>query len=229
MKVLVIGDIHHRNIWTNIIKDKDLYDKIIFIGDYMDSYDISHVEGLYNLKEIIRFKSENNDKVVLLLGNHDISYYWNNHECSGMNYVLKTDIYDVLSKNIELFNIAYNINDYLFTHAGVSSSWLRYNIEESENMSVSEISEHLNNMMFSGDGRRRLFSVGAKRGGYAWGGPVWADLKETCNDQLPNINQVVGHTPVLDITTHEDKTINSSITYIDCLDKVEKYLVLDIF
>ena len=39
MKVLVIGDIHGRKFWRQIIADNiSKVDKIIFLGDYLDHY-----------------------------------------------------------------------------------------------------------------------------------------------------------------------------------------------
>ena len=70
--ILSIGDTHGRGIALQIAKDNiHKVDKIVFIGDYVDSFDISPVIILHNLKEIIEFKKQYPDKVVLLLGNHD--------------------------------------------------------------------------------------------------------------------------------------------------------------
>ena len=76
--ILVIPDIHGRTFWldkTNNISD---YDKVIFLGDYLDPYpdeNITVKNAIENFKEIIQFKKNNMDKVVLLLGNHDLPYY----------------------------------------------------------------------------------------------------------------------------------------------------------
>jgi predicted phosphodiesterase len=40
MKIASIGDIHGRNYWKIFKSVKDQYDKIIFIGDYVDSFNI---------------------------------------------------------------------------------------------------------------------------------------------------------------------------------------------
>ena len=39
MKTIAIGDIHGLSIWKDII-NKENPDKVIFIGDYFDSFDI---------------------------------------------------------------------------------------------------------------------------------------------------------------------------------------------
>ena len=50
------------------------YDKVVFLGDYVDSFTISNIASYENLKDIIRLKKRDPNKVVLLLGNHDIQY-----------------------------------------------------------------------------------------------------------------------------------------------------------
>ena len=71
MKVLCIGDVHGRNYWKNWVEEHKDADLVIFLGDYVDSFDISNVEILHNLKEIIKFERDN-DNVVLLLGSFAI-------------------------------------------------------------------------------------------------------------------------------------------------------------
>ena len=70
MKILVLGDIHGRTIWKNII-EKENPDKIIFLGDYVSTHDnISADQQLSNLNNILNYKEESSDKVILLRGNH---------------------------------------------------------------------------------------------------------------------------------------------------------------
>lgn len=70
MKILVLGDIHGRTIWKDII-EKENPDKVIFLGDYVSTHDnISADQQLSNLNNILNYKEENSDKVVLLRGNH---------------------------------------------------------------------------------------------------------------------------------------------------------------
>lgn len=72
MKFLIIGDIHGRKIWKEII-EKENADRVIFLGDYVSTHDnISEEEQIENLTEILRYKKENPEKVILLRGNHEI-------------------------------------------------------------------------------------------------------------------------------------------------------------
>ena len=85
MKTVVLGDIHGRICWWDIIQ-KENPDRIIFMGDYVSTHDknISQEQQCSNLEDILNFKRERNDDVILLRGNHDmqhLGYSW--AECSG--------------------------------------------------------------------------------------------------------------------------------------------------
>lgn len=72
MKTLVLGDIHGRAIWKDII-DSENPDNIIFLGDYVSTHDnISSSQQIDNLENILAYKEGNLDKVILLRGNHKI-------------------------------------------------------------------------------------------------------------------------------------------------------------
>ena len=71
-KILVLGDIHGRILWKDIIEQENP-DKIIFLGDYVSTHEgISARQQLSNLEEILTYKENNPDKVILLRGNHKI-------------------------------------------------------------------------------------------------------------------------------------------------------------
>ena len=72
MKTLVLGDIHGKTVWKDII-DSENPDKIIFLGDYVSTHDkISSSQQIDNLENILSYKEDNLDKVILLRGNHKI-------------------------------------------------------------------------------------------------------------------------------------------------------------
>lgn len=57
MKTVVIGDIHGRSIWKLIVNIENP-DRIIFIGDYFDSFNIKGEEQLNNFLDIIEYKNQ---------------------------------------------------------------------------------------------------------------------------------------------------------------------------
>lgn len=77
-KILICPDCHGRRFWENPCKNhKGEFEKIVFLGDYVSPYPdegISNMEALNVFKEIIEFKKENPEKVVLLMGNHRVNF-----------------------------------------------------------------------------------------------------------------------------------------------------------
>ncbi|NCX56657.1 MAG: metallophosphoesterase, partial [Burkholderiaceae bacterium] len=64
MKILVIGDIHGRDAWKELIPKVNEVDLIIFTGDYTDQYPPMSDDIIKNnLLEIIEFAKSNPGKV----------------------------------------------------------------------------------------------------------------------------------------------------------------------
>jgi Calcineurin-like phosphoesterase len=214
MKLLAIGDIHGRDVWKDI--NFLAFDKVVFVGDYVDSYTRSDWQVYQNLKEIIDFKKQNFDKVVLLLGNHDIHYsHYPNHRCSGFREIAQYDLTELFTTHKDCFQLAYQIDNQLFTHAGISGF---------KGVPYDKIAERLNEMNDDENGQNVLFQVGKLRGGTEKvGGIVWADKLETQYDYLFGLNQIVGHTRLDDFESYRDDSTQSSITYIDVLSEKEAF------
>ena len=57
-KCIVIGDIHGHTSWENII-NKESYDKVIFLGDYFDSFsNPKGIDQINNFKNILSLKKK---------------------------------------------------------------------------------------------------------------------------------------------------------------------------
>lgn len=75
MKIISIGDIHGRTNWKEIVRDNE-YGICVFVGDYFDTREnISANQQKENFEQIVQFKKDNFDKVILLIGNHIIIYF----------------------------------------------------------------------------------------------------------------------------------------------------------
>lgn len=128
MKYNVIGDIHGRTCWKNLVIEDGIN---IFVGDYFSpydkNYDFEHCKK--NFLEIIEFKKQH-PETILLIGNHDEEcwHFANFTEgCVRYNHLenYKKEIHDLFEENKKLFQMAYSAgNQYLITHAGVSAIWL---------------------------------------------------------------------------------------------------------
>lgn len=193
MKSLVIGDIHGKTIWKDII-DKENPDKVIFLGDYVSTHeDESAEQQITNLDSILEYKINNPDIVILLRGNHcmqHLGYSW--AECSGWNQ----KVYEMMKlRKDDYLNLTQwvYIDDNLktiFSHAGVSIMWMEqiakidsiYKINE---LSPSEI------FGFTPCKMSDYYGISPTQP------PTWI-RPQTLIEYMPEgWTQVIGHTPVI--------------------------------
>jgi len=78
MKITTISSLHGSQVWKSIIPED--WDRMVFIGDYVDSSDYDAKEIKQNLEEIINLKKRFPEKIILLWGNHDLAYFYGGHE-----------------------------------------------------------------------------------------------------------------------------------------------------
>ncbi|MFM7016148.1 MAG: metallophosphoesterase [Bacteroidota bacterium] len=190
MKWISIGDIHGRDNWKSI--DMEQYDKVIFLGDYVDGRE--ELNELENLEQIIDLKLNHPEKVVLLVGNHDLQYHWYSSKKLRVYKERNALDYQRLFKEYEKhFQLSYFAHDHFWVHGGITTRWIHFMQVQGHNFSdytQENLSKHLN-ILFN-QGCKELFSVGKARGGYDVGGPFWADISEMSVSAAP-FHQVVGH------------------------------------
>lgn len=196
MKILVLGDIHGRLHWLDIVQ-KEQPDLTIFLGDYVSTHDdISAEQQLSNLEDILNYKEENPDKVVLLRGNHDtqhLGYPW--AECSGWNgkvwhYMGESNFKERFLKLTQWIHIDDNLK-VVFSHAGVSKVWMDNSgiddVHKINNLEPSELFGFLPDNYFDMCGTSKTQS------------PVWIRPEVLCQCNVVGYDQVVGHTPIKEI------------------------------
>ena len=203
MKILINPDIHGRVFWKYSIEHKDEFDKIIFLGDYLDAYSPDLlVNEKDNFKEIIQFKKDNLDKVILLLGNHDCHYINSKILHSSRYNPFKASIYHKLfNDNLDLFQLVYIYNKYLFSHAGVYQKWMDLNkltLKDLLDCDLDKLSKSLNWIDYF-------------RGGfYDVGSCIWADIRDSGTEKLlKGYYHIFGHTQL---------KFNLSTSELSCLD-----------
>ena len=227
MKHLIIGDIHGRDCWQAInVKN---YDKVVFLGDYVDSFTLSDLTIYQNLKDIISLKKKNPNKIVLLLGNHDIHYlYFPRYQCVGFRPSMQRQLTSLFFDNKHLFKIAYQKENYIFTHAGITNSWYSEFLKLPIFAEIEDEKDTLADIINKADQtthRYILHTAGYFRGGQGNGGVTWADIKETQIDMLKGYHQVVGHSSVNKVESIH--FTDRSITYIDILDHFTYFHEMD--
>ena len=134
MKILLIPDPHQTTIGIEFAKENiGSVDKVIVLGDYVDNWeskkmlDIPENNPLAIIDKFVEFKNENDSKVDLLLGNHDIGYlskalYGNS--VSGHQDAHEKLIREEFEKHLSSFKIAVEYDGVVFSHAGFSSFWV---------------------------------------------------------------------------------------------------------
>lgn len=160
-------------------------DKIILLGDYFDDWNAippEYVQMIECLEKALK-----DERVIPLVGNHELSYL--GFPCSGHLREVEFEVKDWLL-NEKRLRFVYSEDGVLYSHAGVTSSWLAENrITEANN--VDEVSKAIDNLPHI----RQFATAGRMRGGNGTPSPLWADLTELIQDPIP-IRQVVGHTPI---------------------------------
>jgi predicted phosphodiesterase len=223
---LIIPDVHGRTFWKEAIekfpKDKFPELTIIFLGDYVDPYTfegITREAAIDNFQEIIDI-AKNDNRIHLLIGNHDMHYWYDAEYKSRVDTKNYNKIKEMFLENFSLFNIAYeetiNNEKYLYTHAGVSKPWLdhlRFIGDLSLKTNIGKLSndqipfcemlrdmtpdaDKLNKMKDNFQGQANLWMASYARGGdYNCGSCIWEDLGEWMYEgmEIPGIWQIFGH------------------------------------
>lgn len=203
-KIIIVPDVHGRSFWKKIKHVKDT--PIIFLGDYLDPYGhegISNEKAIENFKEIIEFAKEN-PNVVLLYGNHCV-YSYNNvldymYYSSRYDHDHAAEAFRLYDENRELFKYAHQIDNILFTHAGVTNKWI-HAMELEGIVNEENIAHYLNTY---GD-ESKMFLPGMYRGGWGYGSPLWADLQEMYYWSAfadTDLIQIIGHTQLNNTGTY---------------------------
>ena len=221
MKIVVIGDIHGRDCWKDIINKEVDFDKVIFLGDYVSTHekDITEEKQINNLEEILNYKESNPDKVVLLRGNHDnqhLGYYW--AECSGFFRNVAQYMTEFKDRFLSDTQWIYVQDGIVFSHAGISDDWMTnsgfMNLKEIQNASPDERFGFIPDSPWDNYGTSVTQSC------------VWIRPQALCRCNIPEYDQVVGHTPVYQITdAYKSSKRNKHIWLCDALP--HQYLVID--
>lgn len=228
MRILVVGDTHGDRTPLEIAKAHiDEVDKVVFLGDYVDSFDNKWPEQKAVLEDIIAFK---NDKVELIWGNHDHSYISDPY-VSGHQDIFHEDMNEFFKAHLDLFNIVFIQDNWIFSHAGVSDIWLKnpeaipFGVDEEETrIKLEDV-----NTAFHG-GRWPIFDHNSYSctGDCETEGPLWIRPSSLMTAAVKGYNQVVGHTELNEDTPMEARVLQGCKTNIKPLkDRDEKIVLVD--
>jgi hypothetical protein len=234
-KTIVIGDTHGRSNWKLAIH-QEKPNRVIFIGDYFDSFELSGVEQINNFKEIIDYKKSNPQvEVILLIGNHDHHYFpeVGYTGTSGFQTGIAPSIMQVVDENRHHLQMAYGFGEYLFTHAGVSPVFMDQVFGEND-WSKENVVVDLNEM-FRYKPRAFDFNGFEATGDSTTQTPIWIrprSLKSANKKHSKGLNkdyiQIVGHTQMRRLNLDEsDKFTGGRYYFIDTMDTSGQYLIIE--
>ena len=230
-KIVVIGDIHGRDQWNDIVDRNPDADLFVFLGDYVSTHEhISENKQLNNILDILLFKEQNPDRVVLLRGNHDmqhLGYYW--AECSGFFRGVAREMSksEFTERYLRDTQWVYVYNNIVFSHAGITERWFKDSgvktVEEINTLEPSEL------FAFRPCKMSDYYGISETQG------PTWIRPQTLIEYAIPDWIQVVGHTPVGYICNIKDEIKNKEpdmytgnepdVWLCDCMPK--EYLIIE--
>lgn len=179
------------------VTSKHKVDQLVFLGDYFDDWGQQTNNKLYQetCDYLMKLKKEYN--CIFLLGNHDVPYITNHMRHYSISN--PPTIFRCRETLLSLSpQIAYQKDGILYSHAGF--------ISQPDEIDFQIYKEPLE------EGYSRLLIY--ERG--TFGGPFWIrpdEWQRELQEQLPT--QIVGHSPVPDITTFEAERFGSKLVVCD--------------
>lgn len=220
-RYLVIGDIHGRSIYRDII-EKESPNQVIFLGDFASSHEnISPDKQIEEFDWAINYKKVH-PNTIILRGNHDceaMGYYWARCYPKAYGYDMWAERKQIWLDNTQWIHIDENLKT-IFSHAGISSIWMDNSninsIYDINKLEPSELFAFTPNSMhdYCGDSVTQP--------------PIWIRPQALYECNIADWDQVVGHTPVIkDIINIREFTKNSrNIWLCDALG-LSKYLLIE--
>jgi len=211
MKTLVIPDIHHKHKVVQRILEKNLADKVVFLGDWFDDWDDTAEDAKATaeyLKSII-----DTPNYVFLFGNHDVPYFVRSIEtlCSGNTLAKHQAINAVLTQeDWWKFRLVEVVDGWTLSHAGFRHRNLM--VADTALMDLRKGIIH------------PLFQAGEYRGGFLkFGGCTWLDWNGEFKP-VPGLPQIVGHTLAPEVRQRgENYCIDTNLNHVAVIEngKVE--------
>jgi predicted phosphodiesterase len=228
MKTIILGDIHGKSIWKEILRANTDADRIVFIGDYFDSFVINGTEQIQNFQELLKYKSTTNQEIVLLIGNHDHHYFKEvgYTGTSGFQHRYALQISQLIEEHRQYLQIAYSFDNILCTHAGVGETFLNKILGEHQ-WNQENIAAQLN-QLFVDNINAFEFNGWEPSGDNIGQTPIWIRPNSLMKDSKQirkSWIQVVGHTRMKQIPSVA--STNGRYYFIDTLDDSVQYLMVE--
>ena len=199
MKVLVMGDCHLKP-WMfkraeELMEEYEI-EVLVFIGDLVDDWKKQYsIETYIDTMDVAIAFFKHYPKSIYIIGNHDISYLWQQRETGYSPIAGKTviekfkELSNILSQNNQPVFIK-SLDNCIFCHGGLTSSFVydvikSYNLPVSAYNDISSLSDIINKMDAA-----QLWQDSSP----LWYRPQY--YKARMYKEESDFLQIVGHTPV---------------------------------
>lgn len=225
MKVIVIADVHGRRTWKEIVEKevKSIEGEyaFVFIGDYFDPYEnIGINELVANFNEIMQIKIDHPNNVFCLIGNHEYHMIEGvTEKYSRYDFANAPVISELINGAIKegLLQLSVKIDDVLYTHAGVTKTWLERRFKGDLNKFLEKKAPTKANLVkynFNDNGSSfECYGDDVRQS------PLWVRPFSLMKDAIDG-KQVVGHTQVTRLK------IKNGIAFVDTLGTSREYLTV---
>jgi len=234
MKILVVGDIHNKIDDLEELFRSYPEHTILIIGDHFDNF---HDDAGDAQRTAIWLQySLNQPNRIHLWGNHDLPYHYSNngtYNCPGftagknlaINSIMKPSDWDKLKfyhfdGNWWYSHAGFNLHHFPEMHHYFDpdprnhpeAEWaITYKTLDDKFSKIFPIKDKPDPIIWDADHYRGGFS--------RYGGLLWQDWRALNSNGIPGINQIVGHTPIGEISfSYVPNKANANITHVnvDC-------------
>lgn len=215
MKYTFVGDVHGKV--DAVEAALAAAGMAVFVGDFMDSFDRRPSDHRKCIELVLAAIKAG--KARAIYGNHELSYIMPEHRCSGWcreHQMIMHEFAAEIQKHFEPFILL--APKVLVTHAGLTRQ-----LWDEHRLTLAKLEPKLRRWWE--DPGSPMHGVGYCRGGMQKvGGIFWCDFNKEFKP-VPGLTQVFGHTA--SGSGGEIRRVNTSYC-IDCLDKAQKFLTLEI-
>lgn len=200
MKIIAVGDIHGRDTWKKVAAQEPDFDKFVFVGDYFDNWHPMTPERIFeNFREMLAFQDKHPGKVVLCIGNHDFQYMpisGGTERYSGYNPITQLNL-DGFPDWWKTLVPAYQYQDILFSHAGLTQTWAENNLPQKviRFWMTQDLDKRIaDRFEYAPESFKFHPEDESNCGEDIRQGPFWVRPIHLSSNPYPGIRQVVGHT-----------------------------------
>lgn len=200
MEFIVIPELYGNQSWKLTAASKNSYNKIIFLGNYLNfhgTYPRNSNVLVKNFEDLIKFASQNKDKVELLIGWNDLHYLWpSEFPTTRRVYTRYDDVVKLFKNNLSLFKTCYTYRDYLFCNGLITRDWydsVKDKAHHLLNNSYVSLEYTLNGMLNYASTRKLLSQEGydSLRNNRDFAGPLGTKKSDLYSTPISGFKQVI--------------------------------------